>query len=73
MLDTVGIDTSIFTRHSTRAAAASKAKEKDIPLALKFCNLAMSNNQNTVEQDRYIPRLGTSYGLRLDFSRFNSA
>ena len=32
MLDIAGIDTSIFTGHSTRAAAASKAKEKDIPL-----------------------------------------
>ena len=32
VLDSAGIDTSIFTGHSTRAAAASKAKEKDIPL-----------------------------------------
>ena len=32
MLDIAGIDTSIFTGHSTRAAAASKAKKKDISL-----------------------------------------
>ena len=34
VLDIAGIETSIFTGHSTRAAAVSEAKEKDIPLDL---------------------------------------
>ena len=32
VLESAGIDTVMFTAHSTRAAAASKAKQKAIPL-----------------------------------------
>ena len=39
VLDKSGIDSTQFTAHSTRAAAASKAKQKDIPLDVIMANI----------------------------------